>query len=187
MSKIFVRRGNATVDVSPALERIVNRLLDANPIIKKAMMDSIEDIYQDAYKRWPVRHISPRTGEQKRKATHQAIKRSRGKTEEETKAIIASLQKKGMFEDDTEVRISPRSKDSRSKLERGILIEDGELVGFIRNKAPYAFAIRTGEHTLNNLPFGTRTVTELISKPMRKAGNKVANQLAKQMSKQASK
>ena len=53
MSKIFVRSGNATIDVSPKLERLVNRLLDANPIIKKAMIDSIEDIYQDAYKRWP--------------------------------------------------------------------------------------------------------------------------------------
>ena len=187
MSKIFVRRGNATVDVSPALERLVNRLLDANPIIKKAMMDSIEDIYQDAYKRWPVRHISPRTAAQKKKATYEAIKRSRGKSDEEVKAIIGALDKQGRFEDDPEPRISPRSKDSKNKLERGILIESGELIGFIRNKAPYAFAIRTGEHTLNNLAFGTRTVSELISKPMRKAGNKVANQLAKEMLKQAKK
>ena len=54
MSKIFVRSGNATIDVSPKLERLVNRLLDANPIIKKAMMDSIEDIYQ---KKTQLEHI----------------------------------------------------------------------------------------------------------------------------------
>lgn len=186
MSKIFVRQGNSTINVSPALESLVNKLLDANPIIKKGLMDEIEDVYQDAYKRWPVRHISPRTGAQKKKATSEAIKRG-GKSDKETKAIIASLENSGRFEDDPEPRVSPRSKDSKNKLERGILIENGELVGFIRNNAPYAFAIRTGEHTLNNLAFGTRTVTELISKPIRKAGNKLANELAKKLIKKASK
>ncbi len=181
MPKIFVRQGNATINVSPALERIVNKLLDANPIIKKVMMDSVEDIYQDAYKRWPVRHISPRTAEQKRDATFAAIRRTKG--QKEASAIVSSID----FQDDLEPRISPRSKDSRSKLERGILIESDSIVAFIRNNAPYAFAIRTGEHTLNNLAFGTRTVTELISKPMRKAGNKAANQIVRQLAKKSKK
>lgn len=186
MAKILSRKGNSTIEVSPALERLVNRLLDANPIIKKGLTDEIEKVYQDAYKRWPVRHISPRTGAQKKKATTEAIKRG-GKSDKETKAIIASLEKAGRFQDDLEPRVSPRSKDSKNKLERGILIESDHIVGFIRNTAPYAFAIRTGEHTLNNLAFGTRTTTELISKPIRKAGNKLANELVRKIAKKSKK
>lgn len=181
--KIFARSGNSTISVSPELERIVNRLLDANPIIKKTMTEDIEQVYQDAVKRWPVRVISPRTAEQKKKATFEAIKRSKG--EESAIKIVAKLESIGRFTTDSEPRISPRSQDSKGKLQRGILIRDGELIGFVRCMAPYAFAIRTGEHTLNNLAFGTRTVTELISRPMRKQGNLLVRKIVRQMTKKA--
>ena len=39
MSKIFVQQGNAAVSVSDEMERLVKQLLDANPIIKRAIED----------------------------------------------------------------------------------------------------------------------------------------------------
>ena len=50
MSKIFVRQGNAAVSVSDEMERLVKQLLNANPIIKRAIEDEIEQVYQDAYR-----------------------------------------------------------------------------------------------------------------------------------------
>ena len=69
MAKIFVKQGNAAIDVSPELNELVNKLLDANPLIKAVMQDEVETIYQQAYRQWPVRVIAPRTAEQKREAT----------------------------------------------------------------------------------------------------------------------
>ena len=183
MARIFVKQGNATIQVSKELEQIVNRLLDANPIVKKVLTDEVERVYQQAVKQWPVRVISPRTAQQKKKATFEAIKKSKG--EEAATKIVAKLDWDGRFTDDKEPRISPRSQDSKGKLQRGILIQNGQLAAFIRCMAPYAFAIRTGQYTLNNLPFGTRTVTELISKPMRKEGRRLANRIAKELIKKS--
>ena len=42
MSKVFYKHGNAAVGVSDELEKLVNQLLDANPIIKKAIENEIE-------------------------------------------------------------------------------------------------------------------------------------------------
>ena len=183
MARIFVKQGNATIQVSDQLEKMVNRLLDANPIVKKTMMQEVERVYQHAVKEWPVRVISPRTAEQKKKATFEAIKRSKGAVD--AIKIVSSLEAAGRFTTDPEPRISPRSQDSKGKLQRGLLLQNGELIAYVRCMAPYAFAIRTGQHTLNNLPFGTRTVTELISKPMRKEGRKLAAKIAKEMIKKS--
>ena len=46
MAKIFVRHGNAALDVSPELERLVNQLLDASPLIRHIMENEIEEIYE---------------------------------------------------------------------------------------------------------------------------------------------
>lgn len=181
MTKIFVKSGNATIDVSPQLQKMINRLLDANPIIKKTMLDEVERVYQEAVREWPVRVISPRTAEQKKRSVFNGIKNSPKHTEEDAIRIVSHMEKEGKFKADTEPKISPRSQDSKSKLERGLLIHNGELIAYVRNLAPYAFAIRTGRYTLNSLPFGTRTTAELISKPMRKAGNKLVRKIVRQM------
>ena len=183
MTRIFVRQGNSTIQVSDQLEKMINKLLDANPIVKKTMMQEVERVYQNAVKQWPVRVISPRTAEQKKKATFEAIKKQKGAVD--AIKIVASLEAAGRFTTDPEPRISPASQDSKGKLQRGILLENGELIAYVRCMAPYAFAIRTGQYTLNNLGFGTRTVTELISKPMRKEGRRLANKIAKEMIKKS--
>ena len=185
MAKIFVKQGNAAIDVSPELNELVNKLLDANPLIKAVMQDEVETIYQQAYRQWPVRVIAPRTAEQKREATFFAISRSAGKTRDDAIAITASLDDAGRFIADAEPRISPKSKDSKERLQRGLLISNDEIVAFVRNDAPYAWAIKTGRYTLNDLAFGTRTCNELLWKPIKKAGDTLVNEIARLLTKQA--
>mgnify|MGYP003152220744 CR=1 FL=1 len=187
MSKVFFKHGNAAVGVSDELERLVNQLLDANPIIKRTMQDAVEEIYQEAYKQWPVRIKPPKTEEQKKEATFFAIAKSSGKTKKDAAAIVKSLDQKGRFRSDLEAKISDKSQDSKNKLERGIMIDGPDIVAFVRNNAPYAWAIKTGQYTINDLAFGTRTCNELLWKPMQNAGKKLVDVLADDLINQAKK
>lgn len=185
MAKIFVRQGNAAVDVSPEMEALVQQLLDASPLIKHIMENEIEDIYEEAYRQWPVRVDPPRTAEQKKEATYFAIARSPGKSTGDAIAITEALEDMGRFTTDSEARISKRSKDSKNRLQRGLLVEKDSITAFVRNDAPYAWAIRTGRYTLNNLAYGTGASNELLWKPVKKAGTKLANDIADEMMKKA--
>ena len=185
MAKIFVRHGNAAINVSPELEKLVNQLLDASPLIKHILENEIEEIYDEAYRQWPVRVIPPRTIEQQKEATQAAIMTRQGKSLKEARSIVNALQRKGRFENRPSAEISPRSKDSKNKLERGLIVDSESITAFIRNLAPYAWAIRTGEHTLNNLAFGTQTSNELLWKPVKKAGTRLVNVIADDMMKNA--
>jgi len=91
----------------------------------------------------------------------------------------------GRFTTDSEPRISKRSKDSKNRLQRGLLVEKDSITAFVRNDAPYAWAIRTGRYSLNNLAFGTRVSNELLWKPVKKAGTQLANDIADEMMKKA--
>jgi len=185
MAKIFVRQGNAAIDVSPEMERLVQQLLDASPLIKHIMENEIEDIYEEAYRQWPVRVDPPRTAEQKREATYFAILRSPNQTQDDAIAITESLDRKGRFTTDSEARISKRSKDSKNKLQRGLLVEKDSITAFVRNTSPYAWAIKTGRYTLNNLAYGTGASNELLWKPIQKAGTRLANDIADELMKKA--
>ena len=187
MSRVFFKHGNAAVGVSDELERLVNQLLDANPIIKRTMQDAVEEIYQEAYSQGPVSINPPRTAEQKKEATFFAIAKAPGKTKKDATAIIKSLDEKGRFRSDLEAKISDKSKDSKNKLERGVSIDGPDIVAFVRNNAPYAWAIRTGQYTLNDLAYGTRTCNELLWAPMRKAGDSLVDVLADDLINQAKK
>ena len=89
--------------------------------------------------------------------------------------------------DASEAKISDKSQDSKNKLERGIMIDGPDLVAFVRNNAPYAWAIQTGRYTLNDLAYGTRTSNELLWSPMRKAGDRLVDVLADDLINQAKK
>ena len=154
MAKVFYKHGNAAISVSDELEKLVNHLLDANPIIKRTMADAVEEIYKEAYQEWPVRVEPPRS----------------------IKSIMSS-----------DAKISPKSQDSKNKLERGIMIQGEDIVAFVRNTSPYAWAIKTGQYTLNDLSYGTRTSNELLWKPMKKAGNRLVDVLADDLINQAKK
>lgn len=181
MSKIFVQQGNAAVSVSDEMERLVNQLLDANPIIKRAIEDEIEQVYQDAYKQWPVRVIAPKSADRRKEQTLYAIQQS-GKSAGDAQAIVDRMTFAPL-----EGRVSPKSQDSKNKLERGIMVTSDELVGFVRNTAPYAWAIRTGQYTLNNLAYGSQTSNVLLWQPIQKAANKLIDVLADDLLKEAKK
>ena len=187
MAKIFIKQGNAAVGVSDELDRMVNNLLDSLPKFRKLFEDSVEEIYQDAYRQWPVRTERPRTGEEKKRMTRKALERRYGK--EGAFAIMRKLEEtqSQRFEDDTSVIVSKKSEDSKNKLERGILIDGEDLVAFVRNTAPYAWAIKTGAHTLNDLPLGSRTCNELLWAPMKRTGDKLVRLVARDMIKESKK
>lgn len=185
MAKIFVKHGNAAVDVSPALEQLVNQLLDASPLIRHILENEIEDIYDEAYRQWPVRIIAPKSIDEQKEATKNAIMKKQGKNAKEAAAIVNGLEKKGRFKVIPQPVVSPKSQDSKNKLERGLIVDRENITAFVRNTAGYAWAIRTGEHTLNNLAYGTQTSNELLWKPMQQAGTRLVNVIAEDMIKNA--
>ena len=152
MSRVFYKHGNAAIGVSDELERLVNQLLDANPIIKKSMQDAVEEVYQEAYKEWPVR-VDPPKSERSLMMSEVSRLRREGKTGAQAYAIAKSMEERGKFVpgDASQVKVSDKSKDSKNKLERGVMIDGPDLVAFVRNLAPYAWAIQTGQYTLNDL------------------------------------
>lgn len=186
--KVFYKHGNAAIGVSDELERLVNQLLDANPIIKKTMKDAVEEIYQEAYRDWPVR-VDPPKSEKSKMMSEVARLRREGKTGSQAYATAKDMQDRGKFVpgDAAEAKISDKSQDSKNKLERGLIIDGPDIVAFVRNTAPYAWAIQTGRYTLNELAYGTRTSNELLWQPMRKAGNKLVKELADELIKQSKK
>ena len=188
MAKVFYKQGNASVGVSDELERLVNNLLDANPIIKRTMSDAVEEIYKVAYQEWPVRVEPPKSAKSKMFDEMKSLQKQ-GKTSKQAYAIAKNMESRGSFspEDASQAKISPKSKDSKNKLERGIMIDGEDLVAFVRNTSPYAWAIRTGRYTLNDLAYNTRTSNELLWQPMKKAGDRLVDVLADDLINQAKK
>ena len=188
MSKVFYKHGNAAVGVSDELERLVNQLLDANPIIKRTMQDAVEEIYQEAYRDWPVRVEPPKSERSLMMSEVSRLKRE-GRSGSQAYAIAKSMEDRGKFVpgDASEAKISDKSQDSKNKLERGVMIDGPDLVAFVRNNAPYAWAIQTGRYTLNDLAYGTRTSNELLWSPMKKAGNRLVKDLSDELIKQSKK
>jgi len=77
------------------------------------------------------------------------------------------------------------TKESWKKFERGYRITpDGGFEGYLRNTAPYSWAIKFGIDSENNQgkdiiqPTGRRVATELMVKPQKKASKKVISALA---------
>ena len=188
MNRVFYRHGNAAIGVSDDLEKLVNNLLDANPIIKRTMQGAVEEIYQGAYREWPVR-VDPPKSERSLMMSEVAKLRREGKTGSQAYAIAKDMEVRGKFVpgDASQAKISDMSQDSKNKLERGIMVDGPDLVAFVRNNAPYAWAIRTGQYTLNDLAYGTRTSNELLWKPMKKAGDELVDVLADDLINQAKK
>lgn len=188
MSKVFYKHGNAAIGVSNELERLVNQLLDANPIIKRTMQDAVEEIYQEAYREWPVRVEPPKSSRSMMMSEVEKLRRE-GKSKSQAYAIAKDMHDRQKFvpADASQVKISDKSQDSKNKLERGLMIDGPDIVAFVRNTAPYAWAIRTGRYTLNDLSYGTRTSNELLWSPMKTAANRLVKDLANDLIKQSKK
>ena len=75
------------------------------------------------------------------------------------------------------------SKGSVQKLQKGILIEGEDLVAFVRNTAPYAWAIKIGEKSKDSfgrskIQEGRRLSNEVLWKPVKRSADEVAEALA---------
>ncbi len=74
-----------------------------------------------------------------------------------------------------------RQTHSRYQLEHGIRIEpNGTIVGYVRNLAPWAFAIRWGIKSFGRR-MGAKVSTDLIFRPGRKAGKPLAEHIAEDL------
>tara|TARA_R100000388_G_C7207802_1_gene142013 strand:+ start:316 stop:891 length:576 start_codon:yes stop_codon:yes gene_type:complete len=186
MAKIRVRSGDTEITASPELERMANDLLNrTTPETKRAIEESIERIYEEARKNWPVRKRQELTGRQLAFAKAAQLQK---KGYDRRPAIAAAFQmlRDGELQRKKTISVSnvdSISQDSRGKLDRGILINtgSGEIVGFIRNTAPYAWAIKVGVNSDSVLPLGARVCNELLWKPLKKDANKITRIIAKEL------
>lgn len=82
------------------------------------------------------------------------------------------------------------SKESWKKFEIGKRLEQGKIVFFLRNTAPYSWAIKYGYESNNYdndpilQPRGKKPAQELLVKPMRKQVNKIVKQIANDLDKE---
>jgi hypothetical protein len=66
--KVRVKSGSTTADVSPELAQSIEKTLNAlAPETKATIENAIEEIYQEAYKDWPVRYRKKRSKDSKNK------------------------------------------------------------------------------------------------------------------------
>ena len=78
----------------------------------------------------------------------------------------------------------PTTKGSKNKIYIGKKInKDAEIVFFLGNSAPYAWAIKVGVESDTNLPRGRRIANELLVKPTKKATTIMLEAIAKDLSK----
>lgn len=184
MARIRVKSGNTEIEASPELENMANDLLNrTTPETKRAIETAIERIYEEAKKNWPVRQRVPLTGRQLAFAKAAQLQK-RGYDRRAAIAAGFRMLRDGELKNKERLgNVASISQDSRGKLDRGILIDtaSGEVVGFIRNTAPYAWAIKIGVNTDSILPLGARVSNELLWKPLKKDANKITRIIAKEI------
>ena len=80
------------------------------------------------------------------------------------------------------------SKNSWNKFKRGIRIDsNGNIVIFLKNMAPYSWAIKYGKNPKNKSgeriiePQGRKAARELLTKPMRKSSKVIVKALSKDL------
>lgn len=158
----------------------VDKLLDlAAPKTKKLLQDEFEKILDNARSKWLVRGAKPETKEQVKERTYSAMVNTGKYTPDAARVIIEKMDIAGKFDSSGSFRKSPKSQDSRGKLRMGIRVNQKfELVAFLANDAPYAWAIRVGVNSDTNMTYGTRIANELMWKPVRKLADKIALSLA---------
>lgn len=185
-NNIKIKAGNTSIDMSGELasitEDIVNKLL---PETRRSLDKELSRIKKEASDRWLVRQTGEVTPEAQAKRTYAALVKNAGKTPDEARAIVASMDRAGKFSG-REAAESQKSKRSKDKLYVELAITPNfELIGIVGNKAEYAWAIRVGADTQKTqLQQGKRLSNELLFKPVKKSSDKIAETLANEISKQ---
>tara|TARA_R100000655_G_scaffold61013_1_gene99368 strand:- start:2140 stop:2715 length:576 start_codon:yes stop_codon:yes gene_type:complete len=180
MGKIRIKKGNMSIEVDDTSSSIFTEVLKAIPQDTREILESTtEEIYTDAYNRWPVKkEVSTATLSQVGKVRMTAREISKKDDKYNLKRALAmsyNLQKKGQLRP-PEFRVT--SKDSKNKLYTGFVFSTDTLESVVGNTAPYAWAIKVGVDT--DLPYalGARVSNELLWKPAKRKANDVAQELA---------
>lgn len=158
----------------------VDKLLDlAAPKTKKLLQDEFEKILDNARSKWLVRGAKPETKQQVKERTFAAMVNTGKYKPDAARVIIEKMDIAGRFDTSSEFRKSPKSQDSKGKLRMGVRVNQKfELVAFLANDAPYAWAIKVGVNSDTSMAYGTRIANELMWKPVRSLSNKIAKSLA---------
>jgi len=178
--KISVKGDDISLMLRGSGFEYVDKLLDlAAPKTKKLLQDEFEKILDNARSKWLVRGAKPETVESMKERTFAAMTKTGKYTPDAARVIIEKMDMAGKFNADNSFRKSPKSQDSKGKLRMGVRVNQKfELVAFLANDAPYAWAIKVGENSDTDMSYGTRIADELMWKPVRKLADKIAKSMA---------
>ena len=183
-TKIKVKSGNATVELDPAATKIFTDVMEqAAPQTMRVLREVVDEIYDDAYRVWPVRQPKPvedLSAASKVRIVANNIAKEDTDTYSKKRAYAAAYNMQ-----DLGTLIVPThkvtSKDSKNKLYTELTIQGDDIFARVGNSAPYAWAIRVGVNT--DLPYslGTSVSNELLWKPAKQKADRVVEILAAEM------
>lgn len=71
-----------------------------------------------------------------------------------------------------------RSEGSKNKFVKGLEVSKTQVVGFIENRAEYAYVIKAGRESNTTVRPGKRVADALLVEPIKKAAKKAAKEIA---------
>ena len=184
-TKIKVKSGNTTVELDPAATKIFTDVMEkAAPETMRVLREVVDEIYDDAYRVWPVRQ--PKSvknlteGGKVRVVANNIAKTDAEYDKKRAFAAAYNMQDLGILKV-PEYQVT--SKGSKDKLYTELTIQGDDIFARVGNYAQYAWAIRVGENT--DLPYslGTRVSDELLWKPAKQKANKIVRVLSREMMK----
>lgn len=182
-TKIKVKSGNTTVELDPAATKIFTDVMEqAAPETMRILREVVDEIYDDAYRVWPVRQpksVKDLTEDGKvRVVANNIAKTDADYDKKRAFAAAYNMQDLGVLKV-PEYQVT--SKGSKDKLYTELTIQGDDIFARVGNSAQYAWAIKVGENT--DLPFalGTRVSNELLWKPARQKADRVTEVLAAEM------
>lgn len=178
--KITIRSGNTSINMSDDLFRMTDSLLNKLlPETKKILQKELQNVKDEAKKRWLVRQSKSVSPEKQQQKVYYALLNKANKTPNEALRIINDNKRKGLYSGKAQ-RESKKSKRSVDKLYVELAITPNlELLGIVGNTAEYAWAIKVGEDPQKSgLKEGQRLSNELLFKPTKKKSNIIASTFA---------
>jgi len=183
-TKIKVKSGNTTVELDPAATKMFTDIMEqAAPETMRILRAVVDEIYDDAYRVWPVREpksVKDLTDDGKVRIVANNIAKTDPDDYTRKRAFAAAynMQDLGILRV-PEYQVT--SKNSKEKLYTELTIQGDDIFARVGNAASYAWAIKVGVNT--DLPFalGTKVSDALLWTPAKQKADRVAEVLAAEM------
>jgi hypothetical protein len=178
-SKIKIKSGSTTIELDAAATEVFDAVVrQAAPETIRVLEQSVENLYSDAFARWPVRKTKPLTSRGRVVVMAQRLEQ-KGYRRDRAFAAALRMEEEGEINIPTET--SSKSQNSRGKLEYGLRVSGDNIEAFVGCRAPYAWAIKVGKDT--DLPFalGARVANELLWRPARAQTNDIVKTTANEL------